>query len=379
MTCMCCARLGDQMRKVIRPGAILLLLTALAACVAATPSTPQTGRATWSAGQASPSQSLDPFRSTTRSQSGRPSTLTLPPLERLPSETLSTPGAPGALLWAYGSIWVMAHRDSTLFRVDPVTAKVNARIDTGVYGCGDIVAGARSVWVTGCGATPGLIRIDPRTNRVQATARLTGAGPAFIGGELWISSAAKTGGDDLRRADPDRLDAARSMPVAGLVQGDGLVAAAGSIWVGDETSAIVYRVNPASEVVEAAIPMPVEADTGYLIRHDDAPWYIDTAKGALVRIDPKNGNPTLLRVRTARPWQYWGIAASTAPGPAGRLWVRHGNDEAWLVDTRADRVIRRVATADGAGGDLQEAGGALWIAHFGNDQIQRISLKRQPR
>jgi streptogramin lyase len=134
----------------------------------------------------------------------------------------------------------------------------------------------------------------------------------------------------------------------------------------------------ASEVVQAAIPMPVKPDSGYLIQHDGAPWYVDHVTGALVRIDPEDGSPSLLRVRMARPLELWGVSASTAPGSAGRLWVRHGNEEAWLIDTRADRVLRRVAVADGGGGDLQEVGGELWIAHFGDDKTQRISLGDHP-
>jgi hypothetical protein len=99
-----------------------------------------------------------------------------------------------------------------------------------------------------------------------------------------------------------------------------MAVAGGSIWVADPISAIVYRIDPATEAVQAAIPIPLEPNAGYLIKHDGAPWYVDTATGALVRIDPKDGSPVLLNVRSAKPSKYWGIAASTAPG-AGRTAV----------------------------------------------------------
>ncbi len=353
--------------------AAILLVTALAACTAPTPPIIPGGVAS---SATAPAPSPPPVNPPPATRLAAPA---LPPLERLPSQTLPTPGAPGALLWAYGSVWVMAHRSTTLFRIEPDTAKVSARIDTGVYGCGDLVAGVISVWVTGCGATPGLVRISAQSNRVQATAQLTGVGPAVLDHELWICSPSDAGGEELRRADPDKLDAAKTVPVTGLGRGDGVAVAGGSIWVADATSAIVYRIDPATEAVQAAIPMPLEPNAGYLINHDGAPWYVDAATGAFVRIDPTVGSPALLKVRTAKPTQYWGLAASTAPGPAGRLWARHGDNEAWLIDTRQDRVLRRVAIANGAGGDLQEADGHLWIAHFGKDATQRITLTQQPR
>lgn len=358
------------MRRGLRAAAMLLII-ALAGCTAPTPVTP---------GDSSLPKASAPSPPSVNSSPDTPlAAPTLPPLERLPSQTLPTPGAPGALLWAYGSIWVMAHRSTTLFRIEPETAKVSALIDTGVYGCGDLVAGVTSVWITGCGATPGLVRVSAQTNRVRATARLTGVGPAFLDDELWICSTSDAGGEELRRADPDKLDAAKSVPVTGLGRGDGVAVAGGSIWVADATSAIAYRIDPATEAVQAAIPMPLEPNAGYLIKHDGAPWYVDAAAGAFVRTDPTDGSPALLKVRIAKPSQYWGIAASTAPGPAGRLWVRHGDNEAWLIDTRQDRVLRRVAIANGAGGDLQEADGHLWIANFGKGATQRIALTQQPR
>jgi hypothetical protein len=44
------------------------------------------------------------------------------------------------------------------------------------------------------------------------------------------------------------------------------------------------------------------------------------------------------------------------------MWIRSGDEEVWLVDTRRDRVLRRVAVQPGRGGDVQEIGGALWVS-----------------
>jgi streptogramin lyase len=297
----------------------------------------------------------------------------LPALENLPSSDVALGGAPGAVLWAHGAIWVMGHRNTTLYRVDPTDLTVSGTLDTGVLGCGDIVDGAGSLWVSGCSATPGLVRVDPRRLRVESThIELNGLGPDFHRGQLWI--AAGSGGVfGLRRGDPERLDEAHPVPVVGLGLDGGVVTSAGSVWVAED-EAVVYRVDPQTDQVTAAVPLPLDPGQPYLLTHDGAPWYIDHSLGAVARVDPATNTPAVLSLRPVRPPEYRGVAASSAPGRPAELWVRSGSDEAWLIDTRRDRVIRRVAIADGGGGDLEEVDGVLWVAHFGLDTLQRIDL-----
>jgi hypothetical protein len=79
----------------------------------------------------------------------------------------------------------------------------------------------------------------------------------------------------------------------------------------------------------------------------------------LVRVDPGDGSTRLLKVRMHRPSEVRTIAASTALGPPGRLWVRGGDIEVWLVDTRHDRVPPGIAVLDGDGRDVQQIGDTL--------------------
>jgi len=297
----------------------------------------------------------------------------LPPLERLPSKEVDVGGAPGALLQADGAVWVMSHRGTVLRRVDTTDLKVTGTVDTGVLGCGDISAGAGSIWVSGCGVTPGLVRVDPRHLRIVSTdVALNGLGPAFDSGDLWIA-AGSAGVIGLRRANPEHLDKAHAVAVVGLVEDAGVVAVSGSIWVAGN-DAVVYRIDPRTEQVLAAVPLPLGTGQPYLITHDGAPWYIDHGKGAVARVDPATNAPTVLTLRPVSPPEYRGVAASSAPGRPNELWIRSGSDEAWLIDTREDKVIRRIAIADGGGGDLEEINGNLWVANFGLDTLQRIQL-----
>ena len=365
-TCAPLSRDSESMAARARAfSAVLGVLALLAACTT-TGTESGSGASSGSLAPGLPASSASP---TTAQTTPAP----LPALEKLPSSDVTLAGAPGAVLWAYGAIWVMSHRNTTLYRVEPTDLTVSGMLDTGVLGCGDIVAEAESIWVCGCGATPGLVRVDPRHLRVESShVELNGLGPGFHAGQLWI--AAGSGGVfGLRRGDPERLEEAREVPVVGLGLDGGVVESAGSVWVADQ-EAVVYRVDPQAEQVTAAVPLPLDPGAPYLITHDGAPWYIDHSRGAVARVDPATNTPTVLTLRPIRPPEYHGVAASTAPGRPGELWVRSGSDEAWLIDTRQDKVIRRVAIADGGGGDLEEVDGDLWVAHFGQDTLQRITL-----
>ena len=299
--------------------------------------------------------------------------LRLPRLEKLPSTRVVVDGAPAALLASPGTLWVQQHRGYELTRVDPERAKVVDNVNVGLMGCGELAWAAGSVWETGCGITPGLVRIDGASTEVVDTLPFKGLGSAYLDGEIWATTE-YDGVSELRRVDVAHLDEGRRVPIPGMLLDGGVVAVAGSLWVSDESAAMVYQVDPGSEEVVAAIPMPVPPDVGNMIEHDGAAWYVDMSLGVLIRVDPEDGSTKLLRVRTQRPSEYRGIAASTAPGPPGRLWVRGGDKEVWLVDTRHDRVLRRIAVIDGGGGDVQQIGDTLWVSSFATNEVQRISL-----
>lgn len=216
------------------------------------------------------------------------------------------------------------------------------------------------------------------TSTVSGEYPWTGLGPAVVGEELWLPTDPGAGSRSasLSRVTVDGSVEAPMVEVPGLTSGDGgAVFVNGSVWVADAASAIVYQVDPRSGAVLAAVPMPMTAGTPYLLAHDHAPLYYDAARGALVRIDPRTLEVDRLAVGVERPSQYWGVAASTAPGAQGRLWVRSGDGEVWLVDTRADSVLRRIAVdSSGAGGDVQQIGDDLWVSGFATGTVERIDL-----
>jgi hypothetical protein len=92
----------------------------------------------------------------------------------------------------WDAVWVVDDFDGVIRRIDPITEKVVAEIDTGTNLTGDIVANGQGAWTIGCRAADGsddprvrpdgcdlvLITIDGSTNKVASVTSL--AGPADV-------------------------------------------------------------------------------------------------------------------------------------------------------------------------------------------------------
>jgi virginiamycin B lyase len=137
-----------------------------------------------------------------------------------------------------GAVWVSSE-DGTVGKLDPATGTVTRSIAAGADA--DFLGfSPGSVWVTNY-RTEFLWRIDPATGAVAAKLKIGGGGAqgvAFDGSSLWV---AMYGPGELRRVDP----------TTGRVQGRvrvgdkprGVVVAAGSVWVANSTSGTVSRIR----------------------------------------------------------------------------------------------------------------------------------------
>ena len=117
------------------------------------------------------------------------------------------------------AIWVANHRGGTVSRIDPTTNTVVATIpvgNTGPSGPHHVGLGLGSVWV-GVPNTSSVYRIDPTTNKVQATIAIPAvaspcSGFAFGEKAVWMSSCFDT--TMLVRIDPDREQGRRDDPAS---------------------------------------------------------------------------------------------------------------------------------------------------------------------
>ena len=303
-----------------------------------------------------------------------PPKIRLPRLEKLPSTSLVVHGAPAALVASPGTLWVQQHRGYELTRVDPEQGKVVDSVNVGLLGCGDLAWAAGSVWESGCGITPGLVAGRRGDDRGRDTVSLQRPRVGVPGrrdlGDHPLRRVA-----ELRRIDVTHVDEGRRVPVPGLLarRGRGRRSRLALGLGRERRDGLPGR--PGLRGGGRGDPDAGAARHGQTcIEHDGAAWYVDPSLGVLVRVDPVDGSTRLLKVRMQRPSEIRALAASTAPGPPGRLWVRNGDKEVWLVDTRHDRVLRRIAVLDGGGGDVQQIGDTLWVAQFIRDRVERIPL-----
>jgi YVTN family beta-propeller protein len=98
-----------------------------------------------------------------------------------------------------GSVWIVRGDTDAVYRIDPKTGRVQARVSTGLTPV-SATFGDGSLWVTNLQGNS-VTRIDPATNHVTATIT-TQAEPAYAttaGGAVWVTN---FDGDSLTRIDP---------------------------------------------------------------------------------------------------------------------------------------------------------------------------------
>ena len=167
-----------------------------------------------------------------------PSTMAI--VADIPVGTASDSG-PTGLSFGAGSIWTDVPNLGAVVRIDPATGHPIATILV-AGACGAIAAADDVVWVDGGdgdGCSPVLQRIDPMTNKVQATIRL-GAGAnalAIAPNGPWFGTSGYVG-----RIDPALNIVAGQLDVPGTPFGEAV--GFGFVWLSDQASDAVYVVQP---------------------------------------------------------------------------------------------------------------------------------------
>jgi hypothetical protein len=188
-----------------------------------------------------------------------------------------------------GSIWISADK-GIVYRVDPATDKIVAKIDSGVDAIRPVAVGAGYVWVAGStypsatsstNAHGALKRIDPRIDRPETGTRRVGTGPSdalFAAGWLWLSTT-----EGVQRIDPMGATTASgilTVPGTSGIRGQ-LAFADGSVWATLAHSLV--RIDPSTAVSTARIGVPgaisVSAGGGAI-------WVVTSRPASVLRVDP---------------------------------------------------------------------------------------------
>jgi YVTN family beta-propeller protein len=244
-----------------------------------------------------------------------------------------------ALIAARGDqIWTAEGLHRSVDRIDPVTNRVVKRIPVGILPFG-VALGGRWLWTThnsyeDPGGKHTIVQVDLRTERVVA--RLTNdnapigqpflqlaATPDALWYEEWTSGTIK------------RVDAVTHKVIATIRAGiapTALAVGAGSVWTGNHNSDLVTRINPATNTLQATIPLQGypsgqpggDCCGGTIIVGAGAVWAI-AGSGArpLVRIDPATNEVT---------------SALTFPQSLGYLAI--AGSSVWAQVSDADVIYR---------------------------------------
>jgi streptogramin lyase len=249
-------------------------------------------------------------------------------VSRVPMQlpNMPAPGALRPLLAGEGAIWVaVPASDTEVVKVDPVSGKEVNRLtllSTQVASMW-LAAGQSSVWIVTdagpLGPVPDvLFRIDPATDEIVARIPVgsTGHGVAVGPEGVWV---VKAGGSQLE-IDSGANRIARTIPVG--TEASGVALAGGAVWVSDNIAGVVYRVNPETENVRT-IHLPGGADG--IAADSTGVWVLDSSSGFVVRIDPTTGQVgQQIRV---------GAEANSIAVGAGFVWVADpGEGSVYRID-----------------------------------------------
>ena len=264
------------------------------------------------------------------------------------STSLGVSVAPIDVVSAFGSIWVAAHHQGSVIRLDPATLEPIAKIQVG-SGPGWFAVTDDALWVNNQMGR-GLTRVDPTTNTADVRAGMwpTCGGPLVAAGSIWQMSC-DTG--RIMRIDQTTYDdtdiSAEGFQGLGLVD-DRLIA------VGPDA---LYEIDAASNQLTKLDTVP----SGFAIGFDNSSVWLAASDG-VHRIAVKNG-------------------AELGMIPlAGDMTLTFAGDRAWLtvfgdvlheVDTTTTSIKRTLHLDSPA--VAREIDGVVWVTSFAATSISRFT------
>jgi streptogramin lyase len=281
----------------------------------------------------------------------------LPGVQTPAVTTIELDAYPGPDTFAFTSdaVWVgdRLFAGANVLRIDPSSNTLAATIPLPQV-C-SLAAGFGAVYVGQCiHNAHGLSRIDAGTSTVTATTSLPRAGSVeTLDGSVW---ATEFNLGEVMRFDPTTLDLIATVPVAAHPYA--ATAAFGSIWSVGLTSCRVNRVDPSTD----AVVETVRVHTGPAICEAagataDAVWVTDDLTNRLYRIDPVTGGVTAIDIG-AVPKGIWGEGSIAAD--ATDLFVRTAPTQVSRIDPTSGAVLNRYELGRNIMG-LGLGFGSLWI------------------
>ncbi len=246
---------------------------------------------------------------------------------------------PNAIAVGAGSVWIGSRDDGTVSRVDPKTNEVQAAVNTGAPDA--IVVRDGSVLVANQFGS--LSSVNPANMSVSTSSQPGYGAFALSGGALWALGLAldriNHGGQVVKTINDLGLD-----PIA-------LAAGQGAVWVVDDVSRTVFRVDPATNRVVRRLRLGF--DPGGIAAGYGSVWVTDAGGGSVARIDP-GSNRIGRSIRVGRD------PLAVVAGE-GSVWVGNYKDgTVSRIDPRSGSVV--TIPVGHYPSTLATGAGGVWVA-----------------
>jgi streptogramin lyase len=252
-----------------------------------------------------------------------------------------------------GYTWVPNTADGTITKIDQGSNRVVATLTIGdanrLYRerCGDVSVHSYPVG-----------NFDVRRCDLPS-------GLAYYAGSLWVL---RNDTGEVLRIDPgtDRVLAAVPLPGEPF----GLAAGRGGLWVTDFQHDTVAEVDPVAKRVVRVLPEVGKGPSAVLVTAG-AVWVTLSRENTLLRLDPATGTAVTRIPMGTRP-------LAMVSSPDGAVWVRNEKSSSLArVDPRLNRVAATVPVDVFLGRDGQDglalAGGKLWTSGLVLDEVDPAS------
>ena len=267
------------------------------------------------------------------------------------------------------ALWITAHRGTTVYKIDPTSNQVIARVDIGQEACGLPAFAFTRLWVNPCDDGVKVVAIDVATNAVVASLPdPLHLGASFGSDAIWATSPDR-GASDVERIDPVTLKPTLTSPAR---RPYGYLEVGGTLWAMDASVAQLDQLDPATGELLGSVVLPLpEDDSLYFMATDGGIWVEGYQTGDIVRVDVATHDVKSYTVPGySHPTGYYDTPLTAA---LGSLWMRTSDWSVARLDPGTG-LVTATYPADTGGGAVTVAFGSLWVANFDNDTIWRERL-----
>lgn len=185
------------------------------------------------------------------------------------------PEACTAPVVGFKALWVMGCREKILYRIDHITGAVLAKIATGMAepnGEMSLAIGDGSVWLLS-DSSGVLIRVDPKTNTIQAKIPVLPYSYGVVFGQqaIWITN--------FRNNSVQKIDPTTNLVIATISVGKNprfIAAANNGIWTLNQGDGTVSRIDPSSNKLVATIDVKAIGSGGDIAADEKKVWIVST-------------------------------------------------------------------------------------------------------